>query len=57
MIIVHSNIVTGCTRRKLLWKLFEQWHEKQFVGEMGSKKKRDVWAEILEAREIGETSY
>ena len=26
-------------------------------GEMGSKKKRDVWAEILEAREIGETSY
>ena len=41
----------------MLWKLFEQWHEKQFVGEMGSKKKRDVWAEILEAREIGETSY
>ena len=39
MIIVHSNIVTGCTRRKLLWKLFEQWHEKQFVGEMHGLEK------------------
>ena len=42
MIILHSNIVTGCTRqggRKLLWELLEQWREKQFVGRWARKRR------------------